>query len=154
MRILLQRVTRASVAVDDRTVGQIDTGILALVGFGQTDTPALPDSPAWPKMLDKLLNLRIFPDDQSSFNRSLLDMRGDLLLVSQFTLYAECKKGRRPSFSTACPPDTALQLFNRFVADAKSRAPAHVATGTFGAEMHLDLTNWGPVTILLDSEQM
>lgn len=154
MRILLQRVTHASVAVNNQIVGEINTGILALVGFGQADTTALPDAPAWAKMLDKLLNLRIFPDDQSKLNRSLLDIQGDLLLVSQFTLYADCKKGRRPSFSSACPPGTALELFNRFVADAKAQAPAHVATGTFGAEMHLDLTNWGPVTILLDSDQM
>jgi len=154
MRILLQRVTRASVAVDDRTVGEIATGILALVGFGPDDSPNLPDAPVWRKMLEKLLNLRIFPDDQSKLNRSLLDIGGDLLLVSQFTLYADCKKGRRPSFSNACPPDTALQLFNRFVAEAKALAPAHVATGAFGAEMHLDFTNWGPVTILLDSETL
>ena len=154
MRIVLQRVKKARVTVDSRTVGQIETGILALVGFGHGDTPALPDSPAWAKMLDKLVNLRVFPDDQGRFNRSLADVSGHLLLVSQFTLYADCKKGRRPSFSNACPPDTALALFDRFVTDARAKAPGPVATGAFGEEMELDFVNWGPVTILLDSDEL
>jgi len=154
VRIVLQRVRRARVDVDGQTVGEIATGILALVGFGQDDTPALPGSPAWAKALDKLTNLRIFPDDQGKLNRSLIDIAGGLLLVSQFTLYADCRKGRRPSFSAACPPDTARALFDRFTADARAAAPGPVATGVFGAEMDLDFVNWGPVTILLDSEDM
>ncbi|MEF2230319.1 MAG: D-aminoacyl-tRNA deacylase [Pseudodesulfovibrio sp.] len=154
MRIVLQRVKKARVTVDDRTVGEIGVGILALVGFGQGDSPSLPGSPAWAKMLDKLVNLRIFPDGQGKLNRSLTDIAGGLLLVSQFTLYADCKKGRRPSFSNACPPDTARQLFDRFVADARAVAPGPAATGVFGAEMDLDFVNWGPVTILLDSDEL
>ncbi|WP_419786504.1 D-aminoacyl-tRNA deacylase [Pseudodesulfovibrio sp.] len=154
MRILLQRVTRASVTVENKTVGEINTGILALIGFGHNDGPDLPQSPVWHKLLDKLLNLRIFADDSGKFNHSLADISGDLLLISQFTLYADCKKGRRPSFSRACPSDIAQRLYDQFVSDATALAPGHVATGIFGAEMVLDFANWGPVTILLDSEDM
>lgn len=154
MRIVIQRVSDARVSVEGRLVGEIATGILALVGFGKEDTVSLPDSPVWQKMLDKLFNLRIFPDEAGKLNLSLLDVSGDLMLVSQFTLYADCKKGRRPSFTGACQPYVASPLFDRFVEAARAIAPGKVASGEFGAVMHLDFTNWGPVTIILDSNDM
>lgn len=154
MKIVIQRVTDARVSVGDQVKGEIGSGILALVGFGREDTPDLAGSAVWNKMLDKLLNLRIFPDDDGKLNRSLTDVSGDLMLISQFTLYADCKKGRRPSFTGACQPYVASPLFDRFVGDARDRAPGAVASGEFGAEMHLDFTNWGPVTIILDSDDL
>jgi len=154
VRIVIQRVTDAKVTVAGRTLGETGTGLLTLVGFGHGDTTNIPASPIWGKMLNKMLNLRIFPDDAGKLNRSLVDISGDLMLISQFTLYADCKKGRRPSFTGACHPDIAAPLFDRFVEDARKMAPATVATGEFGAEMHLDFTNWGPVTILLDSDDL
>jgi D-tyrosyl-tRNA(Tyr) deacylase len=153
MRLVIQRVTDATVLVDDSPVGEIDTGLLALVGFGQDDTDDLPASPGWAKTLDKLTTLRVFPDDLGRFNRSLADIGGGLLLVSQFTLYADCRKGRRPSFTGACPPDRAARLFDRFVSDARACSPGKVACGEFGADMRLRFTNWGPVTITLDTDQ-
>lgn len=154
MRIVIQRVTDASVEVGGQTVGQTKTGLLTLVGFGKADTADLADSATWKKMLDKMFNLRIFPDADGKLNKSLMDIEGDLMLISQFTLYADCKKGRRPSFTNACHPYIAESLYDRFVQDAKDKAPGHVASGQFGAEMHLDFTNWGPVTIILDSEDL
>ncbi|MEZ7197867.1 D-aminoacyl-tRNA deacylase [Pseudodesulfovibrio karagichevae] len=154
MRVVIQRVSDARVLVNGAVVGEIGTGLLVLVGFGGEDKADFPETPAWRKMLDKLLNLRIFPDDSSKLNLSLTDIRGDLMLVSQFTLYADCKKGRRPSFTDACHPYIAESLFDRFVEDARKLAPAGFATGRFGAEMHLDFTNWGPVTIILDSDEL
>jgi len=109
---------------------------------------------AWKKLLDKLVNLRIFPDENDKLNKSLIDISGDLMLISQFTLYADCKKGRRPSFTNACHPYMAESLYNKFVEDARALAPGEFATGRFGEEMHLDFTNWGPVTIILDSNDM
>jgi len=154
MRLVIQRVTDAKVDVDGATIGEIGTGLLALVGFGRDDALDLPESAAWKKILDKLLNLRIFPDEDGKLNRSLADISGDLLLVSQFTLYADCRKGRRPSFSGACDPAVAASLFDQFVEATRGLAPGAVATGEFGAEMHLDFTNWGPVTIILDSTEL
>ncbi|WP_207260618.1 D-aminoacyl-tRNA deacylase [Desulfovibrio sp. Huiquan2017] len=154
MRLVIQRVSDARVLVRDATVGEIGTGLLVLLGFGGADQPDLPETPVWRKMLDKLFNLRIFPDDAAKLNRSLSDIRGDLMLVSQFTLYADCRKGRRPSFTNACHPYIAEALYERFVEDARKLAPGGFATGRFGAEMHLDFTNWGPVTIILDSDEL
>ena len=154
MKIVIQRVTDAKVTVAGKTVGEISTGLLALVGFGQSDTPDLATTPVWRKICEKILNLRIFPDDEGKLNKSLMDISGDIMLISQFTLYADCKKGRRPSFTGACHPYVAAPLFDRFVGDMRSAAPGHVAAGEFGSEMHLDFTNWGPVTIILDSEEM
>lgn len=154
MRIVIQRVTDAKVTVGNQTIGEISTGILALVGFGQGDTAELPESSEWKKVLDKLFNLRIFPDEAGKSNKSLLDTAGDLMLIPQFTLYANCKKGRRPSFTDACHPYISTSLFNRFCEEAKALAPAHMAMGEFGAEMHLDFTNWGPMTIILDSDDL
>ncbi|WP_338669293.1 D-aminoacyl-tRNA deacylase [Pseudodesulfovibrio methanolicus] len=154
MRMVIQRVSDACVRINGTTVGEIGTGLLVLVGFGGRDRADFPETPAWRKMLDKLFNLRIFPDDNGKLNLSLTDIQGDLMLVSQFTLYADCKKGRRPSFTDACHPYIAESLFERFVEDARKLAPAGFATGRFGAEMHLDFTNWGPVTIILDSDEL
>ena len=158
MRMVIQRVSNARVKVRENIVGEIATGLLVLVGFGNADHADMADSPQWRKMLDKLFHLRVFPDperpdDEGKLNLSLSDIQGDLMLVSQFTLYADCKKGRRPSFTNACHPYIAESLFDRFAEDARSLAPGGFATGRFGAEMDLDFTNWGPVTIILDSEQ-
>ncbi|EPR43893.1 D-tyrosyl-tRNA(Tyr) deacylase [Desulfovibrio sp. X2] len=150
MRLLLQRVRRASVAVDGAAVGEIGEGLLCLAGFGPDDGEDLPELPRWHKTIDKMLDLRIFPDEDGRFNRSLQETGGGLLLVSQFTLYADCRKGRRPSFSLAAPPDTARRLFERLVAEAERRLPGRTASGVFGADMDVLLTNWGPVTIMLD----
>lgn len=154
MRIVIQRVSDAKVTVHGSVVGEIGTGLLVLVGFGQSDDADFAGSPKWKKMLDKIFNLRIFPDDDDKLNRSLNDIKGDLMLISQFTLYADCKKGRRPSFTNACHPYVAESLFDNFVEAARKLAPGEFATGRFGAEMHLDFTNWGPVTIILDSEEL
>ncbi|QJB56496.1 D-aminoacyl-tRNA deacylase [Pseudodesulfovibrio sp. zrk46] len=154
MRIIIQRVTDAKVTVEGELLGEIGPGFLALVGFGSNDTLELAGSPIWKKLIDKLINLRVFPDDQDRMNLSLADISGDLMLISQFTLYADCKKGRRPAFTGACPPDTAEPLFERFLEDARAIAPGKVATGKFGAMMDLDFTNSGPVTIILDSDEM
>ncbi|SOB58389.1 D-aminoacyl-tRNA deacylase [Pseudodesulfovibrio profundus] len=151
MKLVIQRVSEATVAVEGETVGQIGTGFMVLVGFGQEDTMELAGSPVWKKLIDKLMNLRVFPDEQDKLNRSLTDIGGDIMLVSQFTLYADCRKGRRPSFTGACPPEPAEALFDRFVEDTRSVAPANVATGSFGAMMDISFTNWGPITIILDS---
>lgn len=154
MRIVIQRVSDAKVTVQDATVGEIGTGLLALVGFGGADKADFPDTPTWRKMLDKLFNMRVFPDESGKFDLSLSDIKGDLMLVSQFTLYADCRKGRRPSFTDACHPYVAESLFDRFTEDARKLAPGGFATGRFGAEMLLDFTNWGPVTIILDSDEI
>jgi len=154
MRIIIQRVSDAKVVVNDQTLGEIEAGLLVLVGFGSDDDAELPNTPAWKKMIDKMLNLRIFPDDDGKMNRSLTDTEGDLMVISQFTLYADCKKGRRPSFTNACHPYIAESLYDRFVEDTRKNAPGTFTTGRFGAEMHLDFTNWGPVTIILDSKDI
>jgi len=154
MRLVIQRVTDARVTVGGEHVGEIGKGLMVLVGFGREDGEELPGSPVWKKIIDKLVNLRIFTDDAGKFNLSLTDVGGDLLLVSQFTLYADCRKGRRPSFTGACPPELADRLFERFVDDVRPVAPGRVETGVFGEEMFLDFTNWGPVTITLDSDEL
>ncbi len=156
MRLMLQRVKQAAVLVDGAAVAAIDHGLLALVGFGLNDAPAAADSsvPAWKAIsaaLDKALALRIFPDEEGKMNRSLVDCGGSLLLVSQFTLYADCGKGRRPSFHLSCPPDSAQLLFARFCDTARALLPGKVQSGVFAAMMDVTLTNWGPVTIQLDS---
>ncbi len=151
MRLLLQRVSRAQVDIDGRTVGQIGPGLLVLAGFGKHDAPELPGTRLWNTLCAKVLDLRIFPDDAGKLNLSLMEAGGGLLLVSQFTLYADTRRGRRPSFTDAAPPDVARALYERLAADLSSQCPGPFAQGVFGAEMHLDFVNWGPVTILLDS---
>ncbi|GAB6177436.1 D-aminoacyl-tRNA deacylase [Desulfobaculum senezii] len=153
MRLHLQRVRNASVVVDGETVGEIGEGLLALVGLSRDDGPDLPGTRTWKTMLGKMLDLRIFPDEADKLNLSLRDYGGEILLVSQFTLYADCRKGRRPSFHLAAQGDNALQLYERLVSDVRGMLPGKVQEGRFGAMMDVSLTNWGPVTILLDSEE-
>lgn len=152
MRLLLQRVSRAAVAVKGENVAAIGPGLLVLAGFGPGDTQTDPGTPAWNRLVDKTLGLRIFPDADDRLNLSLADYGGELLAVSQFTLYADCRKGRRPSFSRAAPPETAAPLFDALAEDFERRLPGKVARGVFGAMMDVSLVNWGPVTIGLDSE--
>ena len=150
MRLLLQRVSQARVRIDGAVVGEIGTGLLVLVGIGQGDTPAL-FGPA----IEKVANLRIFPDADGNMNRSCVDVGGGILAVSQFTLYADARKGRRPSYIDAMPPAEARELFGAFVARLRSDYSAGpVATGVFGATMQVELVNDGPVTIWLDSADM
>lgn len=146
MRLLLQRVTRASVAVDGEIVGRIDHGLLVLVGVGHDDDEALADA-----MAGRVADLRIFRDDEGKTNRSLIDVAGSALVISQFTLYGDTRKGRRPSFLDAAPPAIGDALYRRF-ADALSSRGIPVARGVFGAEMAVELVNDGPMTIWLDSQ--
>ncbi len=153
MRLVVQRVTRARVTVQDRCVAEIGPGLLVLAGFGRADTLALPGTRVWTALCAKLFDLRIFPDPAGKLNLSLRDTGGALCLVSQFTLYADTRRGRRPSFTEAAAPDLARALYERLAADLAAQAPGAFAQGVFGAEMLLDFVNWGPVTILLDSAE-
>ena len=145
MRVVLQRVSRASVEVDGEITGAIGRGHLLLVGFRDGDSE---DALDW--MLDKICGLRVFPDDDGKMNLGLDEVGGDLLIVSQFTLYGDTRKGRRPSFVDAAHPDVAIPLYERFVEKARSRAPGKVETGVFGAMMDVSLVNDGPVTLVLE----
>lgn len=145
MKVLLQRVQRASVSTGGRTAGSIGGGLLALVGIGRKDTG---DDLEW--MASKLVNLRIFPDASGAMNLSLLDTGGSVLAVSQFTLHADCSRGRRPSFIGAGDPRSASALFDLFVERLRALGP-RVETGVFGAMMEVSLVNDGPVTLMLDS---
>jgi D-aminoacyl-tRNA deacylase len=145
MRVVLQRVSRGRVTIEGRTAGAIERGLVLLVGFAPTDTEA---ALVW--MADKILGLRVFSDDEGKMNRSLEEVAGGVLVVSQFTLYGDARKGRRPSFVDAAPPDVAIPLYERFVRLLSERAPGRVATGEFGATMDVELINDGPVTLILD----
>jgi D-tyrosyl-tRNA(Tyr) deacylase len=145
MRAVIQRVTSASVVVDMETVGQIETGFLVLVGAGHNDTE---EDARY--IASKIASMRIFSDAEGKFNLSLADVNGSVLLVSQFTLYADTRKGRRPSFIDAAPPEMAGALVER-CAQFLREAGIHVETGRFGAHMEVSLLNDGPVTIVLDS---
>jgi D-tyrosyl-tRNA(Tyr) deacylase len=147
MRALIQRVTEAKVSVDESTIGSIRKGLLAFVGISRTDTTLDADY-----VLAKLLGLRVFPDDDGKMNRNVEEVGGALLLVSQFTLYGDCRKGRRPSFDNAAPPEQALALYNYIVESAR-RGPVRVETGVFQAHMRVHLINDGPVTIWIESER-
>ena len=149
MRILIQRVTAANVVVDDALIGAIDHGLLLLIGGTHSDTEATED-----RMADKLIKLRIFNDEKGLMNRSVLDIGGGILAVSQFTLYADAKKGNRPSYTDAARPEQASPAFDRFVAKLAARLGKPVLTGVFGADMRVTLVNDGPVTIWLDSEML
>jgi D-tyrosyl-tRNA(Tyr) deacylase len=146
VRILVQRVAHARVTVDDTVSGQIGHGIVALVGVHRDDGEADVAFCA-----DKCAHLRIFPDDEGRFNRSLLDVGGQLLAVSQFTLYGDCRRGRRPSFSAAADPGAAASLFEAFADRLKEEHGVDVACGVFGAHMVVELANDGPVTVLVES---
>lgn len=149
MRILIQRVTSASVVVDSKTTGAIAGGLLLLVGVTHGDTEVIED-----RMADKVVKLRIFADDAGLMNRSVIDADGDILAVSQFTLYADARKGNRPSYTDAARPEQASPAFDRFVAKLSARLGKPVPTGVFGADMKVTLVNDGPVTIWLDSETL
>lgn len=145
MKLVLQRVYSAHVTIQASTVGSIGTGILVLLGVSRTDTQADADY-----LIDKLLGLRIFPDDEGKMNRSIVEAGGSLLIVSQFTLYADCRKGRRPSFDHAALPEQARVLYDYFV-EAARKGPVPVETGVFQAIMEVHICNSGPVTIVIDS---
>jgi len=145
MRLLIQRVSTARVTVSESTVGAIGSGLLVFLGISRDDTEAESDY-----LLDKLLGLRIFRDADDKMNRNIQDTGGALLIVSQFTLYGDCRRGRRPSFDRAAPPDRARLLYDYFVAAAR-RSSVPVQCGEFQAMMEVHLVNDGPVTILIDS---
>ena len=147
MRAVVQRVSRARVTVDGSLAGEITAGLLILLGVGRDDTSLVAAG-----MAEKIANLRIFEDDQQKMNRSLLDVRGSALVVSQFTLYGDARGQRRPSFVAAAPAEQANSLYEEF-AEALRRLGISVSTGMFGAMMSVELVNEGPVTILLDSDK-
>jgi D-tyrosyl-tRNA(Tyr) deacylase len=147
MRAVVQRVSRGRVVIDQKVVGEIGAGIVVLLGVGRDDTP---EAAAY--LAEKIANLRIFEDAEGKMNRSLLDTGGAALVVSQFTLYGDVRRGRRPGFDRAAPPEPANRLYEAFVVELRARG-IHVETGVFQAQMTVDLANEGPVTILLDSEK-
>lgn len=146
MRVLLQRVSRASVAVEGLTIGQIDRGYVLLVGVGHDDSEADVD-----RLAAKIVNLRLFADDNGKFDRSLLDIGGEALVVSQFTLYGDTRKGRRPAFTAAAPPEKARPLCDAFAEKLRELGVNNVQTGRFGAAMAVEIHNDGPVTLWLES---
>lgn len=148
MKFVVQRVTEASVTVDETCIGKIGKGFLVLIGIAETDTEAIAD-----KLIKKLIGLRIFNDENGKTNLSLADVNGELLLVSQFTLYADCRKGYRPSFVHAGNPELANHLYEYIIAECRKQLPV-VETGSFGAHMKVSLLNEGPFTILLDSNDL
>ena len=148
MKFVIQRVTESSVKVDGEIIGQIGKGFMVLIGVGQDDTQEIAD-----KMVKKMVGLRIFEDENGKTNLSLADVNGELLLISQFTLYANCKKGNRPSFIESGAPDKAEALYEYIIAKCKENVPV-VEKGSFGADMKVSLVNDGPFTIVLDSEKL
>ena len=148
MKFVIQRVTSASVAVEGKTVGSIEKGFMVLIGVCADDTREIAD-----KMIKKLIGLRIFEDAQGKTNLSLSDVGGSLLLISQFTLYADCRKGNRPSFIHAGGPDMANELYEYVISRCREEVPV-VEQGIFGADMKVALTNDGPFTIVLDSAEL
>ncbi|AFC24550.1 D-aminoacyl-tRNA deacylase [Saprospira grandis] len=146
MRLVIQRVKTARVDVAGKTVGQIDQGLFVLLGIHQEDSSKDVD---W--LIQKLVKIRIFNDEQGKMNYSIRDVQGQLLVVSQFTLYAACKKGNRPSYTRAARPEQAIPLYEEFIAKAEAELDQKVASGQFGADMQIELNNDGPVTIILDS---
>jgi D-tyrosyl-tRNA(Tyr) deacylase len=148
MRAVIQRVNSGSVAVDDKIVGSISKGFVVLLGVNEKDTEA-----DMLYMVDKIVNLRIFEDDNEKMNLSLLDIKGDLLVVSQFTLYGDCRKGRRPNFMNAARPEKAEALYNEFIKKCRELG-VKTETGTFQAYMKVNIENDGPVTVIVDSEKI
>jgi D-tyrosyl-tRNA(Tyr) deacylase len=145
VKALIQRVTSANVTVNDEIIGEISNGWLVLLGVGRHD-----DGSEIQKLAEKILGLRLFSDHDGKFNLSVQDIGGSILVVSQFTLYADASRGRRPGFSEAAPPDLAKKLYERFIGVLRD-AGISVATGSFGADMKVSLVNDGPVTVMLDS---
>lgn len=148
MKFLIQRVTHASVETEAKIIGQIGKGFLVFIGISQEDTQEIAN-----KMIRKLLGMRIFEDENGKTNLSLADVSGELLLISQFTLYADCKKGNRPSFIKAGNPALAEKLYDYIISECKKQIPI-VQTGSFGADMKISLLNDGPFTIMLDSSEV
>lgn len=148
MKFVIQRVKNASVTVDNDIIGQIDQGFLVLIGITSSDTKEIADA-----MVKKLINLRIFKDNQDKMNLSIKDVGGSLLLISQFTLYADCSHGNRPGFTDAAKPDYANDLYEYIIQECK-KYDVLVETGEFGADMKVSLLNDGPVTIILDSDEI
>lgn len=148
MKFVIQRVKDASVTVDNKIIGQIDHGFLVLIGITSSDTKEIADT-----MVKKLINLRIFKDNQDKMNLSIKDVGGSLLLISQFTLYADCRHGNRPGFTDAAKPDYANALYEYIIEECK-KYDITVETGKFGANMKVSLLNDGPVTIILDSDEI
>lgn len=144
MKLVVQRVAHAKVEVDAKNVGEIGAGVLVLLGVTHTDTK---EQTAW--LANKLINLRIFEDSEGKLNRSLLDIKGEALIVSQFTLYGDCSEGRRPSFTRAARPDLANELYDYFIQEVQ-KGGIEVATGIFGANMQVSLLNDGPVTLIIE----
>ena len=148
MRFVIQRVKEARVCVEGKIIGQIGKGFLLLLGISNTDTQEIAD-----KMVNKLIHLRIFEDENDKTNLSIKDVDGELLVISQFTLYADCRKGNRPSFTNAGNPELAENLYEYIIKKCSEEVP-HVAHGVFGAHMDISLINNGPFTIILDSDEM
>ena len=148
MRFVVQRVSHSSVTVDGNVIGKIGKGFMVLIGVEDNDTKAIAD-----KMISKLIGLRVFQDENDKMNLSLKDVDGELLLISQFTLYADCKKGNRPSFIKAGKPDMANEMYQYIIEECKKQIPV-VEQGEFGADMKVELLNDGPVTIILDSAEI
>ena len=148
MKVLIQRVKKASVTIENKLYSEIESGILALVGIEKGDSTEQVE-----KLAKKIVNLRIFPDENDKMNLSLKDVAGEVLVVSQFTLYGDCRKGKRPSFIAAARPGTAIPLYEQFVAELMDH-DLHVETGWFGADMEVSLINDGPVTLILDTEEL
>jgi D-aminoacyl-tRNA deacylase len=147
MRAVVQRVTRAEVRIDGQVVGRIDSGMVVLLGIGKDDTEG-----AGAALAEKIASLRVFDDGEGKMNRSILETGGQVLCVSQFTLYGDCRKGRRPSYDQAAPPEQAQVLYESFVASMR-KLGIHTETGRFRAMMAVELVNDGPVTLLLDSNR-
>lgn len=146
MRAVVQRVSRAKVVVDGETIGEIGRGLLVLLGVAHADTP---EQAKW--LADKIAGLRIFNDADGKMNRDLHDVEGSMLIVSQFTLHGDCRKGKRPSFIAAAPPPVAIPLYGAFINAVKALG-VPIATGRFGADMQVELVNDGPVTLIVDSK--
>lgn len=149
MKLVIQRVTQASVAVDEKVIGKIGKGYMVLLGACESDTEEIAD-----KMIRKMVNLRIFADENGKTNLALSDVDGEILLVSQFTLYADCKKGNRPSFIKAGNPEHANMIYEYVIKSLRESYGIKVETGSFGADMAVSLINDGPFTIVLDSEEI
>lgn len=148
MKLVIQRVSSSSVEIDGKIEGSIKKGFLVLVGITHDDTKAIAD-----KLIDKLIHLRVFEDEQGKMNLSLIDVKGEILSISQFTLYADCKKGRRPGFTNAAKPEIASPMYDYFNQMLRKQL-IKVETGVFGADMKVSLVNDGPVTIILDSTEI
>ena len=149
MKIVLQRVKNAQVKVDEKSVGKIEKGLLIFLGIGKNDDEKITD-----KFVKKICNLRIFEDENKKMNKSVKDINGDILIISQFTLYANCKSGNRPSFTEACEPQKANKLYEYFKKMCSKELERNIQSGVFGADMKVELLNDGPVTIILDSEEI